>query len=122
VHKATRDHRGANTHLTSALELYRELDDRAGQAEALTHLGGVLLESSTPASARSRYEQALTIAAAITAPLLEACALEGIGRTYLSEEQPHQAAAPLRRALAIYQRMGSTHAHRVEVTLRDQGI
>jgi hypothetical protein len=84
-------------------------------------MGELSLASSTPAEARARHERALAVATAtaIASPLEEARALEGIGRCHL---QHGQDAAPLRRALAIYHRIGSPGAERVETTLRDHGL
>jgi Tfp pilus assembly protein PilF len=50
--------------------------------------------------------------------LQEARALEGIGHSHLQDGDPGQAAAHLRRALAIYQRIRSPRAREVEETLR----
>ena len=50
-------------------------------------------------------------------PLEEARALEGIGRSHLRDGHPSQAAAFLRQALAIYQRIGTPAARRVQETL-----
>jgi hypothetical protein len=55
-------------------------------------------------------------------PLEEARAQEGIGNSHLQDGNPGQAAAQLRQALAIYQRIGSPGAQRVRETLRQYGL
>jgi hypothetical protein len=55
-------------------------------------------------------------------PLEEARALEGIGRSHLRDGHPTQAAALLRDALAIYQRIAAPAARRVQETLRQPGL
>jgi len=85
-------------------------------------MGDVTLADATPAEARWRYEQAHAIAAGIALPAEEARALEGIGRCQLREPDSSEAAAPLHRALSIYQRIGSRHAQRVAAILADHGI
>jgi hypothetical protein len=64
--------------------------------------------------ARGYHGQALAIACEIGSPLEEARALEGIGQSYLRDGELSQAAAPLREALAVYQRIGSPGGQRVE--------
>jgi crotonobetainyl-CoA:carnitine CoA-transferase CaiB-like acyl-CoA transferase len=51
-------------------------------------------------------------------PLEEASALEGLGRSYLQEGMSEEGAAHLRRALAIYQRIGAPGARRVKEVLQ----
>jgi hypothetical protein len=54
-------------------------------------------------------------------PLEEASALDGIGRSLLHED-PAEAAAYLREALAIYERIGSPDARRVKDTLSEHSL
>jgi hypothetical protein len=54
-------------------------------------------------------------------PLEEASAREGIGRSLLHED-PAEAAACLREALAIYERIGSPDAQRVQDTLSEHSL
>jgi class 3 adenylate cyclase/tetratricopeptide (TPR) repeat protein len=112
----------AAVNLTAALALYRDLNDRAGVADTLNYLGETLLAFAEAERARACHEEALQIAIGIGAPIIEARALEGIGRTYLNDGRPTQAASPLRQALAIYQRFGSLHAPQVEAILRDHDL
>ena len=55
-------------------------------------------------------------------PLEEARALEGIGHSHLQDGNPAEGAAHLRQALAIYQRIGTPAAQRVQETLRQHGL
>src|SRR5215472_9896830 len=120
VQKMTRDYPGAEATLRQALQWHRELGSRHGEAKALNSIGEVLTETSAPSEARDLHNQALAIARDLGAPLQEACALEGIGRSLLSED-PFQAATYLREALAIYERIGSPDARRVQGTLSEHG-
>ncbi len=107
--------------LTSALELYRDLGDRSGEAEALNNMGEVALASGKRGEALAHYGRARSIAATISAPREEARAMEGIGQCHVQEGQAEQGAELLRGALAIYQRIGSPQAQRVEEELRACG-
>ena len=117
MQRLTGDHPAAAASLTRALQLFRDLGDRRGQAEASVNLGELLLLSSAHREARGYFAQALSIARDIKAPVLEALALEGIGRSHIREGDPGQGAAHLRQALAIYRRIGAPEAQRVETTL-----
>ena len=68
-------------------------------------------------SFRYSRAQALAIARELGTPLEEARALEGTGHSHLRDGHPAQAAAPLRDALAIYQRIAAPAARRVQETL-----
>jgi len=54
--------------------------------------------------------------------LEEARALAGIGHTHLHDGNPRQAAAYLRQAFTIYQRIGTPSAKRVQETLDHHGL
>jgi tetratricopeptide (TPR) repeat protein/transcriptional regulator with XRE-family HTH domain len=120
VQKMTGDYPGAEATLRQALQWHRELGSRHGEAKALNSLGEVLTETSATRKARDLHNQALAISRDLGAPLQEACALEGIGRSLLRED-PGQAATYLREALAIYDRIGSPDARRVQATLSEHG-
>jgi hypothetical protein len=77
---------------------------------------------SATGQARDLHTQALAIARDIRAAPEEARALEGIGNSYLREGNPGQAAAPLRQALTIYQRIGAPATQRVQETLQNQKL
>ena len=118
VQHATGNTDAAAVSLQQALELYRELGDRAGEGEALIHLGDIAAGSANSAHARDCYEHARVVAADIAAPSLEAHALEGISQCHRRDGQTGQATAALQAALEIYQRIGSPDATRVESAIR----
>jgi len=64
----------------------------------------------------------VAIARDLGTPPEQARALEGIGRSHLGDGHPAQAAALLRDALAINQRIASPAARHVEKTLRQYGL
>ena len=102
-----------------ALRLYRELAHRRGEAETLNSMGDLSFERSFLAESRDCYSQALIIARTITAPLEEARALEGIGNCHLREGHFNGAVKLLQQAFAIYRRLNSPYAGRVEAIIRD---
>jgi tetratricopeptide (TPR) repeat protein/transcriptional regulator with XRE-family HTH domain len=122
LHTATGDYPAAAASLQRALELFRGIGGRYGQAEALNNLGELLTRSSDSRQARNYHAQALTIARDLDAPLEEARAQEGTANSHLCDGSPAQAAAPLRQALAIYQRIGTSGARRIQQTLRQYGL
>ena len=79
--------------MTQALQLFRDLGDRHGQADALINLGELLFLSSAHPAARSYHTQALSVARDVNAAYQEARALEGIGRCHIEEGNPGQGAA-----------------------------
>lgn len=107
--------------LREALGIYRDLGHRLGQAEVLNNLAD-LYSASDPGRARSSYTAAFAVASSIDALLEQARALEGIGTCDLQEDKPGRDGKSLRRALELYQRIGSPHAGRVERTLRHHGL
>lgn len=115
------DYLTAETTETGALELYRDLGHLLGQAEVLNNLGDMYAVSD-PGQARARHEQALEIARRIYAVLEEARALEGIGNIRITEAGTGDESGYLRRALELYQQLGSPHAARVSETLRFHGL
>ncbi len=117
MRQLTGDHQAAAASLIQALELYHDLGDRHGQAEAAINLGELRSVSPAHDDAHGYYAQALSIARDISAPVQEARALEGIGRFHIQEGNLHQGATHLRQALAIYRRIGAPEARRVETTL-----
>ncbi len=96
--------------------MYQDLGSRHGEAKALNSLGGLSLATSAAEEARHYHSQALAIAREIGAHGEEADALAGIGLSLLPRS-PAEAAAPLRGALAIYRRIGSPNAQRIQDTL-----
>jgi tetratricopeptide (TPR) repeat protein len=90
VQRLTGDYPAATASLTRALELFRDLRDRHGQAGASINLGELLSLSLAYREARGYFVQALSIARDIDTP-----AGEG------------QGARNLQQALAIYPRIGA---------------
>jgi hypothetical protein len=119
---ADRDYLAAAASHHGALQLFRGLGNLLGQAEALNRLGELATRTSATGPAGTCHTQALAIARDLGAAPEEARRLEGIGHSYLRVGNPAQAAAPLRDALAIYQRIGSPAAQRVEEALRQHGL
>jgi tetratricopeptide (TPR) repeat protein len=122
VQQLTGDYPAAAASHHQALELYRDIGDQLGQAEALNNLGELSTRTATRHEARSRHRQALKIARDINAPFEEARALEGIGGSYLHEGNDDEGLTWLRQALTIYQRIGAPAAQRVKETLHNPNL
>jgi tetratricopeptide (TPR) repeat protein/transcriptional regulator with XRE-family HTH domain len=116
VQQLTGDYPAAAASHQQALELCRDAGQRLGQAETLNCLGE-LSSQTGDGQARDHHAQALAIARDLGTPPEEARALEGIGHSHLRDGNPTQAAAPLREALTIYQRIASPAARRIQETL-----
>jgi tetratricopeptide (TPR) repeat protein/transcriptional regulator with XRE-family HTH domain len=121
LQRATGDYRAASASFSQVLRLYQDLGSRHGVTKVLNSLGGLSLATSAAEEARRYHGQALAIAREIGAHGEEADALAGIGLSFLPGS-PAEAAAPLRGALAIYQRIGSPDAQRIEDTLARHGL
>jgi len=85
-------------------------------------MGELAQASATAADALYWYEQALAIARDVDVPLEAARALEGIGQCQLQNGHPNQAGPNLREALAIYQRLRSPFAQRVQATIQEHQL
>jgi tetratricopeptide (TPR) repeat protein/DNA-binding XRE family transcriptional regulator len=116
VQQLTGDYPAAAASAAEAIELLRDLGSPRDLAMALNSLGELSLRTSAPQEARRHHRHALTIARELGASLEEAHALEGIGRSLLGQD-PAEAAAHLRQALAIYEDIGAPGAQRVRDTL-----
>src|SRR5215813_11382657 len=79
------DHPAAAANIGQALEIFRDLGSRLGEAEALNRLGELSSRTSATSQARAQHTQALAIARALGVPLEEARALEGIGTSHLHD-------------------------------------
>ncbi|MBO0816143.1 MAG: tetratricopeptide repeat protein, partial [Actinobacteria bacterium] len=121
VQLATADYPGASASLTKALELFRELGQRHSEAVLLNSLGDLASVTSAGEDAYRWHSQALSIAREIGAQPEEARALAGIGRSLLPSSRA-EAAAYLRDALVIAQRIGSPEAQRTQDTLTEHGL
>ena len=102
-----------------ALDLFRDLGQPLGQAEALNRLGELSTRTSATGQARDQHTRALAIARDISATPEEARALEGLGRAHLQGGDHDKGLDYLRQALTIYQRIGAPAAQRVRETLRN---
>ena len=121
LQRATGDYQAASASFSQVLRLYQDLGSRHGVTKVLNSLGGLSLATSAAEEARRYHGQALAIAREIGTHSEEADALAGIGLSFLPG-RPAEAAAPLRGALAIYQRIGSPDAQRIEDTLARHGL
>jgi tetratricopeptide (TPR) repeat protein/transcriptional regulator with XRE-family HTH domain len=121
LQQQTGDFPAAAASSAAAIELFRDLGDRSGLAKALNSLGELSLRTSAADEAAHQYGQALAISRELGTPREEARALEGIGRSLLGRD-PGRAAAHLREALAIYQRIGVPGAQQVQDTLTGHGL
>jgi tetratricopeptide (TPR) repeat protein/DNA-binding XRE family transcriptional regulator len=121
VQQLTGDYPAAAASVAEAVELFRDLGHRHGLAKALNSLGELSLRTSAPLEARSRHAEALAITRELGTPGEQARALEGIGRSLLHRD-PAEAAAHLRQALEIYQKIGAPGAGLVQDTLDGQGL
>ena len=114
-----RDYPAAAASHQQALELFGDLGNLVGQAEALNRLGELSLRTSATGQARNQHTRALAIARDIGATPEEARALEGLGRAHIQDGNHDQGLDCLHQALTIYQRIGAPAAQRVRETLRN---
>jgi tetratricopeptide (TPR) repeat protein/transcriptional regulator with XRE-family HTH domain len=121
VQQALGDYSAAASSFSRALELDQDLGNRHGQAQALNNIGELALARGRQGDALEHFKMARSIAENISALGDEARAIEGIGQCHLQNGQPEQGTELLRAALAIYQRIGSPRAQRVEDKLCAQG-
>ena len=122
VQQETGDYPAAAASHQQALTLFADLGNRLGEAEALNRLGELAARTADTRRAREHHTQALGIARDLSAAPEEARALEGLGLSHLQDGHPGQAAAPLRLALTIYQRIGAPAARRVEQTIQNRKL
>ena len=111
MQRATGDYPAAAHALEQALGLYHDLGERgSGEAEALNETGILHRVSGDLAHAEGCHRQALDLARTIGSYWNEAHALAGLGRCALAADHATQAAALLRQALEIFQRIGAAEA------------
>ena len=118
----TGDHQAASASLPRAIELHRELGSPLGEADALNTAGELSLAAARLPEARVRYDKARTIAVAMQSHPEQARALEGMGTCHLRDGKRASGEESLRHALAIYEKIGSSSAGRVQRTLHDLSI
>jgi hypothetical protein len=106
-----------------ALEIYRALGHRHGQAVALAGLGHVRsMTGDLPGAgdALALYRRALTMNRELGKPDDEAIAHEGLGECSLAAGETETGVGRLRAALAIFQRLGMvSDAERVRTRLAE---
>jgi tetratricopeptide (TPR) repeat protein len=117
----TGDYAAAAANVAAAIDVFRDLGSQRCLAQALNDRGELSLRTSAIRQAREHHHEALAIARGFGVPLQEARALDGIGRTFLGQDDA-EAAAHLRRALAIYQHIGVPDAQRVRDVLHEHGL
>jgi tetratricopeptide (TPR) repeat protein/transcriptional regulator with XRE-family HTH domain len=120
VHQMAGDYPAATACLTQAHGLVRDLGDRHTLSKVLNSLGELSLQTSAAPQARCHHAEALAIARELGTPAEEARALAGLGRSLLQQD-PGEAAALLRQALEIYQKIGAPETRLVQDTLGSQG-
>ncbi|WP_202638493.1 AfsR/SARP family transcriptional regulator [Bailinhaonella thermotolerans] len=89
-----------------ALELFRDLGDRFGEAVTLDYLGVVRLRLGRPGEAAALHRDALELFRAIGSRGGEADALDNLGVALLRQGSPEEARRSHRAALELYRRFG----------------
>jgi tetratricopeptide (TPR) repeat protein len=112
----------AESYLASARQLYADIGERLGQAEVLNSLGDLARLSPDGRDAHltqalAYYTAAAELAREINSPLEEARAIEGVGQCMFEAGALSDALVNLRDAHAIYQRIGTPDARRLESIL-----
>ena len=92
-----------------ALPIFRDIQDRLGEANTIQALGHVHMALAEYPEARKRYEEALPIFRQIKARLGEANTLTGVGSLDLAENKPAAAQNLFEQASRIYREIGDRH-------------
>jgi DNA-binding SARP family transcriptional activator/tetratricopeptide (TPR) repeat protein len=121
VRRLTGDYQGAARDFEEAISTYQGLGNRGNLAWTLNHYAAVISAAGDLTRATALYHDALNLARDVRQPDDEAAALQGLGETRLREGKPHDAAASLRQALEIYQRLGMPAAKQVAARLAEIG-
>ena len=104
----------AGKRLEEALALYRQVEDRLGEAQALQSLGDVARMQDRYDEARQRLKEALALYRQVEDRLGEAQTLVSLGDTNLMQDRYGDARLRLQEALALYRqvenRQGEAHA------------
>jgi tetratricopeptide (TPR) repeat protein len=100
-----------------ALDIFRQLGDQGGQAEALNETGSVRLAQADPLRALACFQRGLELARTTGSRLQKARALEGLGKCAAQASNASTADSALRQALEIYQRLGAADAARLSAEL-----
>lgn len=86
----------------SALEIFRQREDRLGESRALRGLGKLYVDTGRVDSGRSLYEQALGLLRQVGARRWEGVVLNGLGVLYKLQGRLDEARSCLEGALAIH--------------------
>jgi tetratricopeptide (TPR) repeat protein len=97
-------------HHQEALELFRQIGDRAGEAEARNGLGETLLAAEQPDQARDQLSAALDLARQVGDGWQEGRACDGLARAAHAAGDLAQARRRWQQALARYQDVGAPEA------------
>jgi tetratricopeptide (TPR) repeat protein len=119
VRSLTGDYPGAARDLDQALSIHRDTGNRYGEVTTLNEKGNLSRARGDFGQAATLHQRALDLARQIGSPLDEARALTGLGRCALAAGRPAtDAAAALRQALGIFERIGAAEAPDVAAELR----
>jgi tetratricopeptide (TPR) repeat protein len=110
VRRETGDYAGAADALQEAQGIYRRMGIRNKMAEAFNETGTLHRALGDLSQARDCHQQALRLARQVDSVSDEARALAGLGRCALLDGRAAEAAANLRQAREIFQRIGAAEA------------
>jgi tetratricopeptide (TPR) repeat protein len=85
--------------MDEALEVYRDLGDRAGEANVLWGLGSLLMFAQRPALADAHYHDAIAIYRETGNRTMEAWSLQMLASSLVMQDRADQALDPARHAL-----------------------
>jgi tetratricopeptide (TPR) repeat protein/transcriptional regulator with XRE-family HTH domain len=117
VRRDTGDFRGAAQALEEAMSICRDVSDRGDEATALNETGTLHRLRGDLERARGCHRQSLALAREMSSCWDEAHALAGLARCDLASGQVSEAHAGLRRAWAIFHRIGAAAADGVAAEL-----
>lgn len=99
--------KAAQAHLAAALDLFRQVGNRQGEAAALQQLAATHLDTGDLTSARALAESALGIARGSREGNVEIDAHNTLGDLYLRQDAAREAVAEYRQALRLATARGS---------------
>lgn len=102
----TSQFQGALQSCQQALEIYREIGDRAGEGTTLSNIGSVYQSLGQYSQALERYQQALVIAREVGDRAMEGTTLNNMGEVYRNLGQYPQAQEHYQQALVIAREVG----------------
>ncbi len=95
----------------------RDSGDRQGEAEILTSMAALAVDTAGPREGLVLYREAQQLARQADSPLDEARALEGAARCTAHTGERDTALTDLRRAVALYRRLGAPETQRAAAYL-----